>query len=332
MNFVLLLMACGDPAPSFSEQATLDVKVYIALELDALVASSTALAEAAPAPDADGWNATSDAAAVDEMRAAWRDARVQYEHIEGAIAILFSDLDVSTDGRYDGFIELAPDPNLFDGTGATGVHAIERILYADVHPPEVVAFESVLPNYVAARFPQTEEEARQFKEELCGRLVADAMAMRDGFMPLALDPAAAYGGVVGSMEEQLEKVNLAATGEDESRYAQHTLADMRANLEGGVAVYTAFSEWVVAEGGSAENDAILAGLERLSMQYAMTPGNSIPDVPDGWNPSMPDPGHLATPYGRLFELLSVESDPIAPDSLVTRMNLAGDRIGIRRAR
>jgi iron uptake system component EfeO len=196
----------------------------------------------------------------------------------------------------------------------------------------VIAFESVLPNYVAARFPETEEEARQFKEELCARLIADATAMRDGFMPLALDPAAAYGGVVGSMEEQLEKVNLAATGEDESRYARHTLADMRANLEGGVAVYGAFSDWVASAGGAAENDAILAGFERLSMQYAMTPGDSIPDVPDGWNPAMPDPAHLATPYGMLFELLSVESDPLAPESLVTRMNLAGDRIGIRRAR
>jgi iron uptake system component EfeO len=331
-SLVWFLVACSDPDPSPADVATLEVKAYIEAELDALALASADLADAAPAPDADGWNATDDAAAVEAMRAAWRRARVHYERIEGAIALLFSDLDTSTDARYDGFIEDSPDPNLFDGAGVTGVHGIERILFADAHAPEVLAFESVLPNYVAARFPMNEIEARDFREGLLQRLVDDVEAMRAGFEPLALDPAAAYRGVVGSMEEQLEKVNLAATGEDESRYARHTLADMRANLEGGVAVYGVFSEWIVAEGGAEEDAAIRAGFDRLEAQYALTPGDAIPEVPADWNPVSPDPAHLATPYGMLFELLSFESDPVAPDSLVTRMNLAGDRIGIRRVR
>ena len=65
------------------------------------------------------------------------------------------------------------------------------------------------------------------------------------FEPLALDPAAAYGGVVGSMHEQVEKLSLALTGEEESRCAQHTAANMRADLEGGQAIYDAFHGWVV---------------------------------------------------------------------------------------
>ena len=116
--------------------------------------ASIALRAAAPAPDADGWNDTADAAAVNAMKTQWAAARSAYEQVEGAIAVLFPDYDVSTDERYDGFLaDTGPDADLFDGTGVTGVHAIERILWAGHAPADVVAFESTLTGYVAASFP-----------------------------------------------------------------------------------------------------------------------------------------------------------------------------------
>lgn len=153
--------------------------------------------------------------------------------------------------------------------------------------------------------------------------------MRDQFAPLALDPAAAFRGVVGSMQEQFEKVRLAATGEDESRYSQLTLADMRANLAGGRTIYGSFAEWVRSVDGGAERDArIAAGFDRVAAAYAAVPGDSLPPVPEGWNPDAPDPSHLATPYGQLWQLLSTEADPAAEGSLVAAMNDAADSIGI----
>jgi iron uptake system component EfeO len=107
------------------------------------------------------------------------------------------------------------------------------------------------------------------------------------------------------MAEQLEKVTLAATGEDESRYSQATLADMRANLEGGRAIYAELSDWVRSvEGGADIDDRIMAGFDRIEAAY---------DAIDG---------------GQLFLLLSEDSDPGIESSLVSDMNRAADLIGI----
>src|SRR5690349_12685433 len=159
------------------KKAVVSVKEHIQTNLDALHAAAQAIQAAAPAPDDDGWNADADAAAVDEMKKHWKDARVAYESIEGAIAVVFPELDVSIDARYDKFISLGPDDNLFDDQGVIGVHAIERILWSDQIPPSVVAFESGLPFYKAAAFPSNQTEAADFKSKLCARLAADSASM-----------------------------------------------------------------------------------------------------------------------------------------------------------
>ena len=321
--------ACAQPRTSAQDEATLRVKRYVAHELDALVDAATALQVAAPAPDSDGWNAQADAEVVATMRARWADARVSYERIEGAIAVLFPELDVSTDERYDGFLATGPDDDLFDGEGVTGVHGIERILWADQQPESVVTFESALPGYRPAAFPADAVQAQKFRDQLLGRLMDDTHEMAEAFEPLALDPAAAYGGVLGSMAEQVEKVSLAATGEDESRYAQHTLADMRANLAGGRAIYDAFTDWLRDEDGGAEIDtAIEAKLDAIGDAYDRLPGDAVPAVPSGWNADEPSAEQLATPYGELWSLLSDEADPAHAGSLVERMVAGGDAMGI----
>lgn len=331
------LAACGSEgeeplaAPGYEEQAVLDVKAFIQTNLDGLASAAAALQAAAPEPDEDGWSAAADKDAVDAMKAEWKKARWAYEHVEGAIAVLFRDLDVSTDARYDAFIETAADADPFDGEGVTGVHAIERILWSDAIPPAVVEFESGLgARYRAAAFPATEAEAKAFKRGLCARLVADTKKMQSDFRGLALDAPSAFRGVIGSLGEQVEKVAKAATGEEESRYAQYTLADMRANVAAGRLTYNAFQGWLLSKEGDAAavDQAVLDGFERLEDAYAALPGDALPPVPDMWSSEDPTAAQLETPFGQLFSLVQRESDDTVEGSLVRSMAEAADLLGI----
>ena len=324
-------IGCGsDKSGSQEEQAQATVKAQITTQLGNLVNASTALRAAAPAPDADGWNDTADAAAVNAMKTQWAAARSAYEQIEGAIAVLFPDYDVSTDERYDGFLaDKGPDNDLFDGMGVTGIHAIERILWAGHAPADVVAFESMLDGYVAASFPTNITQATELRDGLATRLVTDVQAVQTMFAPLTLDTAAAFRGVIGSLGEQIEKIELAADGEDESRYAQNTLTDMRSNLAGGKNTYDAFRDWVRSEpGGQALDTDILAGFDRVSALYAGVTGDALPPVPAGFNKDAPTADQLATPYGTIFAGLSTESNADDPASLVSKMSAAADLLGI----
>jgi iron uptake system component EfeO len=318
----------GDAVPDPEVEAILAVKRYVAQELVVLSESARAIQNAAPDADEDGWNAEDDGEALNAMREAWKGARAAYEKVEGAIAVIFPNYDASTDERYDGFIEEGADDNLFDGEGVTGVHAIERILWADSHPEQVVDFESALPNYVEAAFPSNEQQADAFKNDLVQRLVDDTAAMEEQFEPLALDAPSAFRGVVGSMEEQLEKVALAATGEDESRYAQHTLSDMRANLEGGEQIFGAFVPWLEAEGEADLAEAIANAFDVVSGYYEDLDGDAIPEVPADWDPDDPSEEDLNSDYGTLFSKLSGQADPDDDASLVGLMLQAADALGI----
>jgi iron uptake system component EfeO len=330
----VLLAPCSSPAPapvaapSAEERATREVKRYVDAQVAELAAASEAICAAAPEPDADGWSAAADPEAVAAMRAAWRRARTAYERIEGAIGILFPETDLAIDARYEHVVELRADPEPFDGHGFVGLHAIERVLWAESVPEAVLGFERALAHYVAARAPSSEVEARSFREGLCARLVRDVRGMEEALRPLALDPATAWRGVVGSVEEQVEKVLLGATGEDESRYSQSTLADMRANLEGGRAVLAAFAPMIEANAGAAARRAdIDARFDELERAYADVEGVALPEVPAGFDPDAPGAA-LATPYGRLFGLLSDASDPLEAGSLAATLRAAGEDMGI----
>ena len=319
-----LLLACArdnDQAVDPEAAAILAVKEQTAAALSDLAAAAQDLQAVAPA----GTWAPADA---DGLKAPWQEARRSYERVEGAIAVLFPALDRSLDERYDGFLAEAPDPNLFDDDGVIGVHAVERIVWADQHPAAVIAFESALPGYTPAAFPADDAQAAAFREALCQRLVDDTVQMQADFAPLALDAPAAFRGVIASMAEQYEKINLAHSGEDESRYAGHTLADMRANLDGGRATYRAFAPWLQAEGGDDLHAEIQDAFDRIDEAYAAIPGDAVPAVPLTWDPANPTAADLATPYGQLWTLLAEEADPTLAGSLVERLGAAADRLGI----
>jgi iron uptake system component EfeO len=232
----LHLIACGSDSPTDQKtQVASAMQASMQGDLTELWQASVDLQAAAPLPVGRGWDAVQDAAAITAMKTAWVRARTAYEHVEGATAPIFSDIDISIDERYDGFLASPAglaDADLFDGAGVTGMHAIERILYADVTPPNVIAFEATIPGYMPASFPVSEAQAVEFKNGLCAKLVADARLLLDRWTPQQIDVAGAFQGLEGLMNEQQEKVNKASSGEEESRYSQRTMADLRANLDG----------------------------------------------------------------------------------------------------
>ncbi len=302
----------------------------IAVEIDAWLAASRSLCDAAPLPVGRGWDAAKDAEALTAMKAAWRSARVQYEHIEGAVAPLFPELDAATDARYDDFMSELPagDTDLFDDHGVTGMHAIERILYAPTIPAEVVSFESPLTGYVAARFPASEAEAASFKQRLCARLVADVTTLQTQWKPAKLDIGAAFQGLISLMNEQHEKVNKAATGQEESRYSRMTLADIHANLAGTETIYALFQPWILSKPkGAASDQGILSGFSALRAAYDANPGDTIPEPPVTWS-AEPSAKDLATPFGRLFQAVTVAVDPAREGSIVFEMNQAAGAMGL----
>lgn len=335
-TLTLLVAGCSDAAPpesvdaEFQKQIADGMQASIAGEIADWRAAAVKLCEAAPAPTGRGWDPKLDAAAITAMKAAWKTARVHYEHIEGAVAPLFPQHDAATDARYDDFLsELGAegDANLFDDQGVTGMHAIERILYSDAIPAEVVAFESKLSGYVAAAYPATEAEATAFKTKLCPRLVADMTELQDQWRPAKLDIGAAFQGLIALMNEQHEKVNKASTGQEESRYSRMTLADIHANLDGTEKIYALFQPWILAKKGDAADKGITAGFKTLHVAYDANPGDTIPSPPATWS-ATPTAEDLATPFGKLFTAVSVAVDPALEGSVVFEMNKAAGVMGL----
>lgn len=329
---MLALGGCGSREPSQAEapsptsepvaphaRATIEVDRYVDGEARALLHAGEALC-------AEGID-------LGERRARWRDARLHYERIEGAIAVLFPETDADVDDRYEHVAELRADGDPFDGEGFVGMHAIERVLFgpevfAREPPSEVARFESALIHFAPPVALDDTTRAR-FESGLCARLVRDLRGMEETLDPVALDPSTAWRGVLGSIEEQAEKVRLGTTGQSESRYAGHTLADMRGNLEGGRAVLEAFATEI--EGlpeGPERLRRLREGFARLDEAYRASPGDDLPAVPPGFDPDRPRAEDRDTPYGRLFVLLGHESDPEAHQSLAYEIRATGRAMGI----
>ncbi|HEY0193042.1 MAG TPA: imelysin family protein [Kofleriaceae bacterium] len=323
------LVACSDDKKTDADyQAEIVVSIHDSIETDLadLVKAAQDLQAAAPTHT---WSATADAAAIAAMKDAWKRTRVAYEHVEGATAPLYGNLDYTMDARYDDYLNQdGGDTYFFDDTGVTGMHGIERILYAPGIRSEVLDFEEDLPGYKAAAWPVTDAEANDFKTKLCGKLISDAMNLHDSWKPAAADLAQAYAGLVGLMNEQKEKVNLAATGEEESRYANVTLFDLRNNLEGTQKIYALFQPWAQSKADGVDADVkIEAKFAALKAQYDADAGDALPTVPDDWSNDMPTTANLATPFGMLWNTVHQDVDPNADSSVVFQMNKIAVALG-----
>src|SRR5579864_2258654 len=265
---VLGLGACsGSPsAPKTDAEYRADVvsNMHDALLVDigSMVSAASDLQAAAPAPPDRGWDATADATAMASMKSALERARNAYEHIEGAVAFLYPDVDVALDTRYENDLARlgsAGDSYLFDDQGFVGFDAVERVLYADVTAPGVVAYEATLKGYVPAAFPATAAEAADFKTKLCGRLVRDATTLQSSWTVASIDADTAFFGLTSLVDEQLSEIARTPANAEESRYSQRTMDDLRANIEGTEGIYGIFRDWIFSKPGGADLDAKVKG-------------------------------------------------------------------------
>lgn len=331
----LALSACGK-ADEDVERARVerDMKAWLGQQLGEFKSAAGEMQRAAPAPSGRGWSAEQDAQAIEQTKAAWLRARVAYELIEGAVAPLFPESDTATDARYDDFLTVlgsVGDAQPFDDQGVVGMHAIERVLWADRVPKETIEFENGIPGYRAAAFPATEAEARDMKEKLMGKLLSDIAQLQTQLSPVQLDIAFAFRGLIDLTNEQLEKVDRAATGREESRYAQTTMRDLRANRDGCVAAYRIFQPWLLSR-GKAELDAqVQAGFQRLKRSYDAVPGDAIPRPPVLWSSLEPRKEHLETPFGKLFDAVRRETDDAHAGSLSNSLMSVADALGLPKA-
>jgi iron uptake system component EfeO len=278
------------------------------------------------------WNPVTDEAAINRMRDAWKRVRIAWEQVEGAIAPMFAGLNVTMDARYEDFLPALGtrgDPYLFDADGVIGMHAIERILFAPVTRPEVVAFERGLSGYKQAAYPANDNEAIAFKTQLVQRLIDDAALLSSSWRPGDVNIAAAYQGLVDLMIEQQEKVNLAVRGEEESRYSNITLFDLRNNLTGTHQTYDLFREWIRSKSSAESSDLqIQTRFSSLKDAYYTTDSDSLPDVPVGWSSENPTPDALNTPFGALWQEVHESVDPTSQGSVVFEMNKIAELLGL----
>jgi iron uptake system component EfeO len=313
----------------YKEQVVDGMHSTLLTDVKALHDAAVALQAAAPAPTGRGWDATLDAADITAMTDAWLDARAAYERTEGALAPLFPEIDAAIDARYEDFLEGGNgDQDLFDGEGVTGMHGIERILFVDDTPASVVAVEATLPGYKAAKWPATQAEAAAFKNELAAQLVADTQTLVDQWQPQQIDLEAAFSGLISLMNEQREKVNKAASEEEESRYSRRTLADLRDNLAGTRRAYAQFETWLKSKPEGVAIDAdIQASFDDLETTYEALPGDAIPAPPASWSAETPSAADLQTPFGKLYSAVHDAVDPNEAGSAVDGMNRAAKELG-----
>jgi len=342
----LLASACGAPPAKtdadYRSEATRGMHDVLEADLDALVDASGALEDAAPSQawryGDPGWR---------EMNAAWIEARHDYEHAEGATAPLFPDFDRWMDGRIEdfgpgGLNTLSASSDMFGTQAMTGLHAIERILYADPDAPyrtdfdhddakAIAAHEAALGFIPPAAFPATDAEALELKQGLCARLASDASALRDAWKPDAIDVREAYRGLLDLLEEQGEKVIQAGLRHPESRYSERTMDDLRQNLAGTMKAYAVFRAWIRSKPGGPDLDIrITAGFQTLEALYAddAYAGPAMPEPPEGWSNDDPSPDHLKTPFGRLYQAVTRAVDTTRPGSVAFEMAVAGRTVGL----
>ena len=147
--------------------------------------------------------------------------------------------------------------------------------------------------------------------------------------------AIAFQGLISLMNEQREKVSKAASNEEESRYAQRTMVDIRDNLAGTEAAYALFRPWLLTKkssdplrDGKSIDANIAAGFDKLAAAYAAVSADAFPIPPPTWSSESPSPDDLATPFGQLYSQVTSAVDPNDPSSVVAQMNDAAAALGL----
>ena len=168
----LLLCSCSPPARGDQSDAEYKRRASSPSMHDSIAADLADLVRRgarAPGRRADATRGR-DADAARDRSHAWRKARVAYEHVEGATAPIFPDLDVSMDARYDDFLAERRRRRRTCSTARRDRHARDR-----AHP--VRAADSrrghrrsrrTLPGYRPAALPD-DRRARRWRSRRSSR-------------------------------------------------------------------------------------------------------------------------------------------------------------------
>jgi iron uptake system component EfeO len=303
------------------------------IDVQGLNQAALDLQAAAPTPPDRGWGDPTNAAdlvAIAPMKDAWDRARYYWERAESTLGEAFPALDGSIDSRYEDLLmaNAGQDADLFNAAGVTGMHAIERILYAP-GPPDVTAYEMSLTGYQAAAWPADSQQAAEFKTGLCQKLVDDSKSLLDQWSTRSIDLPTVFNGLTGLMSAQAEKVGLAVSHQEESRYSMKTMADLRFNLAGTKDIYALFGAWLATkEFGATLNMAALTAFNGLDLTYASVGGDSIPSPPPTWSSLNPTLDDQHSPFGKLYEAVVQDVDPSRTGSAVDAMNHVARALGL----
>lgn len=329
-------LACGSNMKSEADlkaDIVVSMQSLVLAEITALHQAAQDLQNAAPPTFLQGWDVTQDSgAALANMKVAWTRTRIHWERTEGVIEPMFGMLDESMDSRYEDMLAVlggAGDPDPFDGEGMIGMHAVERILYAP-GPQSVADYEKALAGdqYLPAAWPSSDQQADEFKNGLCQRLLTDSQDLLDKWKAASIDLGIVFRGLTGLMSAQAEKVNLAAMNQAESRYSQTTMADLRSNLSGTQDFYDLFVPWLDTKPyGMMLNSKASAAFMRLEVAYGKVSGDAVPTPPADWA-APPSAAALNSPFGELYTAIGNEVDPSYSGSAVDVMNLIAAALGL----
>jgi iron uptake system component EfeO len=308
--FLVVSAACGtSPAPATNSDDDVGVaatQAYLSSSGEALTAAADTLLASTPSTPF-----SSDDASLTAMRNAWLETRARYCNVEAAIDMLAPSTLADT---YEQDIHDARDENPFDNVGFSGLHGIERILWANLTLDATKAYEEQLFGYSNARFPEIEQEA----DDLRNKMIAEANARIVEATALIAQSVVnlTFAGTFThrSITAQFTKVDTPQKGADASRYSRSTLADMRSNLAGARAIYTTFASRLPSDTAA----AIEARFAAIDTQYASIAGDALPDRPEDFDSSHPS----NDAYGQLYALLAHEVDSSDPSSLVSLIDAA----------
>jgi iron uptake system component EfeO len=323
-----------------SAQIAANMASTMASTLADLVTSAQAMQAAAPST---AWTYQTGASTdltddqFNAMATPWAKARADYEMVEGATAPIYPNIDTTIDGRVEDFgpsgamPTLTSSSDMFGTSGMSGLHAAERILFIWSTPAAVATYETGLGYCPPQAYPTTDAQALEFKNVLLQQIITDAQTLQQGWTASNIDIGGAFNGLIGLMNEQHEKTSLAGLHEEESRYSQHTMTDLRDNLQGTQNIYKLFQPWLTSvAGGAAIDTQITAGFGTLSTLYASSAyaGQAFPQPPSDWSENDPTSADLATPFGQLYEAVVTATDATQSGSVVFEMNAAATLLGL----
>lgn len=316
----LVVVSMSASCRSAEDKAAGRVHDLFVSEIDEFVAAAAELEDAAS-------EATWDPQTVVRMRAAWRRTNLAFERIEGPLAPIFPDLTLSIDDRYEAQLRGRMDPNPFDDNGIRGIRAVERILWADSIPASVMELERTLPGFAVARFPANANERADFKMKLCHHILEDARRLQADWTAQKPDLSFALDAIYWGIKEQRIEITKAATHDEESAYAQASMAVLRANLEGTRAVYSTIRPLVLSRGAADADRDLEAVFDDLSSGLPDR-GDSLPPPPTTWSSEHPSAEDLASPFGKLHTSIDRAFDPTRASSAPSALRRMGRALGL----